>query len=155
MSTYCAQNIGAGEVKRIRQGFKSAMIISSIYSVIVCIFILTAGKYLTYLFLSGDVTEIMGAVEIYLRCIGPFFIPLAAVNVFRNGIQGMGYGFLPMTAGIVELAGRGAAAVIAARNASYIGVCMANPAAWVLAGAFLVAMYFYIMNHDMKRFEKE
>ena len=35
MATYCAQNIGAGKIKRIRQGFKSITIMGSIYSVAV------------------------------------------------------------------------------------------------------------------------
>lgn len=154
MATYCAQNIGAGKVKRIREGFKSAMLISSVYSVVIAVVIMTVGKYLIYLFLSGDVTEIMGSVDIYLKCIGGFFIPLAAVNIFRNGIQGMGYGLLPMMAGVVELASRGIVAVIAARERSFVGVCLASPAAWVFAGIFLVAMYYYIMDHDMKKLQE-
>ena len=31
MATYCAQNIGAGDIKRIRRGFKSATIMGSVY----------------------------------------------------------------------------------------------------------------------------
>lgn len=154
MATYCAQNMGAGKVRRIRRGFKAATIMGSIYSVIVAALIMTVGKYMTYLFLSGDLTEIITSVDIYLKCVGSFFIPLTIVNVYRNGIQGMGYGLLPMLAGVAELIGRGAVALIAAGRKSYIGVCLASPAAWILAGGFLIVMYYYIMNHDMKRFEK-
>ena len=103
MATYCAQNIGAGKIKRIRQGFKSITIMGSIYSVVVAAIIMTVGKYMTYLFLSGDLTEIMHSVDIYLKCVGTFFIPLTVVNVYRNGIQGMGYGLLPMMAGVAGL----------------------------------------------------
>ena len=41
------------------------------------------------------------------------FLPLVIVNLYRNGIQGMGYGLLPMTAGIAELVGRSGASLIA------------------------------------------
>ena len=51
---------------------------------------------MTYLFVSEDVDIIMSSVDIYLKCIGLFFIPLAIVNIYRNGIQGLGYGLLPM-----------------------------------------------------------
>lgn len=37
-------------------------------------------------------------VAIYVKCVALFFIPLYFVNVLRNGIQGMGYGLLPMMA---------------------------------------------------------
>lgn len=151
MATYCAQNVGAGKVLRIRQGFKAATLISFAYSVAVGAWILTGGKYMTYLFLSENVTEVLGLVETYLRCTGIFFIPLAVVNIYRNGIQGMGYGLLPMTAGIVELAARGVTSLIASGQRSYAGVCFAGPAAWVSAGALLIGMYFYIMNHDMRK----
>ena len=93
----------------------------------------------------------MGSVDIYLKCIGVFFIPLAVVNIYRNGIQGLGYGLLPMMAGVAELIGRGVVAILAARRRSYLGVCLASPAAWVLAGGLLLLMYYYIMHVDMKR----
>ena len=151
MATYCAQNIGAGKIKRIREGFKSSTIMASIYAVVTAALIMTVGKYMTYLFVSDNVIEIMSNVDIYLKCIGVFFIPLAIVNLYRNGIQGMGYGLLPMMAGVAELIGRGVVAVIAANKRSYFGVCMASPAAWVLAGGLLLVMYYYIMLKDMKR----
>ena len=151
MATYGAQNMGAGDVPRIRQGFKACTIIGAIYSLIAAALVMTVGKYMTYLFVSDDVEMIMDSVDIYLKCVGLFFIPLTIVNVYRNGIQGLGYGFLPMTAGIAELIGRGVVALIAAQQRSYLGVCLASPAAWVLAGALLIAMYYYIINHDMKK----
>lgn len=153
MATYCAQNIGAGKIQRIRSGFRSATIMSFVYAVISGILIMTVGKYMTYLFVSGDVAEIMASVDIYLKCVGIFFIPLAVVNLYRNGIQGMGYGILPMMAGVAELVGRGIVAVIAAGKRSYVGVCLASPIAWIFAAALLIVMYFYIMKHDMKKFE--
>lgn len=153
LATYSAQNMGAGKVKRIRQGFRSATLISFAYAIVTGALIATVGKYLTILFLSGDLTEILGAVDVYLKCAGIFFIPLAVVNLYRNGIQGMGFGILPMMAGIAELIGRGVTAVVAARYKSYFGICMASPAAWILAGGLLIVMYFYIMNHKFKNLE--
>ncbi|EGG80270.1 MATE efflux family protein [Lachnospiraceae bacterium 2_1_46FAA] len=153
MATYSAQNMGAGKIDRIRKGFKNAMIIGTIYSIVTSIFVMTAGKYLTPLFLSENLGEIMGYVDIYLKCVGMFFIPLAVVNIFRNGIQGMGYGLLPMMAGVAELIGRGVVAIIASQKRSYVGVCMASPVAWILAGGLLLVMYYFIMRRA-KSFEK-
>ena len=153
MATYSAQNMGAGKIDRIRKGFKNAMIIGTIYSIVTSIFVMTAGKYLTPLFLSENLGEIMGYVDIYLKCVGMFFIPLANVNIFRNGIQGMGYGLLPMMAGVAELIGRGVVAIIASQKRSYVGVCMASPVAWILAGGLLLVMYYFIMRRA-KSFEK-
>ena len=107
MATYGAQNMGAGSVKRIREGFRACTIIGAVYSVAAAAFIMTVGKFMTYLFVSEDVNVIMSSVDVYLKCIGIFFIPLAIVNIYRNGIQGLGYGLLPMMAGVAELIGHG------------------------------------------------
>lgn len=151
MATYAAQNMGAGSVKRIREGFKACTVIGVVYSFVAAGFIMTVGKYMTYLFVSEDVDIIMNSVDIYLKCIGIFFIPLAVVNIYRNGIQGLGYGLLPMMAGVAELIGRGVVAVIAGAKRSYPGVCLAGPAAWMLAGGLLIVMYYFIMNVNMRK----
>lgn len=146
MTNYCAQNRGAGKYSRIRKGFKSATIIGTVYSLFAGVLFFTVGKYMTHLFVSDNLKEIMNYTDIYLKCTALFLIPLTIVNLYRNGIQGMGYGLLPMLAGVAELVGRGVVALIAARYRSFLGVCMASPAAWVLAGALLIVMYFYIMK---------
>ncbi|MDM8125735.1 MATE family efflux transporter [Mediterraneibacter glycyrrhizinilyticus] len=151
MATYGAQNMGAGNVPRIRQGFKACTVIGIVYAVVSAALVMTVGKYMTYLFVSEDVGVIMDSVNIYLWCVGIFFIPLAVVNIYRNGIQGLGYGLLPMMAGVAELVGRGVVAVIAAGRKSYLGVCLASPAAWVLASVLLIAMYYYIVKIDLKK----
>lgn len=152
MATYCAQNMGAGKVDRIRKGFRCSTGIGIAYSIVAGAIIMFVGKYLTPLFLSENITEIMNYVDIYLKCVGTFFIPLTIVNVYRNGIQGMGYGLLPMMAGVAELIGRGVVAIVAARYHSYFGVCLASPAAWILAGGLLLVMYAYVIKQSEKRF---
>ena len=151
MATYCAQNMGAGKYTRIRKGFKSATLIGFIYAVVTGVIIFFVGKYMTIFFVSENVNQIMEYVDIYLRCVSVSFLPLVIVNLYRNGIQGMGYGLLPMTAGIAELVGRSGAALIASHFGSYMGICLASPAAWVLAGTLLLIMYFEIMKGKKDR----
>lgn len=151
LATYSAQNIGAGDVPRIRQGFRATTWIGVIYSFAAAALVMTVGKYMTYLFVSEDVELIMNSVDLYLKCAGSLFIPLAIVNIYRNGIQGLGYGLLPMMAGVAELVGRGVMSVIAAQQKSYLGVCLASPAAWVLAALLLIAMYYCVIKIDLKK----
>lgn len=152
MATYCAQNMGAGQVKRIREGFRAATIIGSVYSVLLAIPMMTVGKYMVYLFASDNVAVIMGQVDTVLKCVSFFFIPLAIVNIYRNGIQGMGYGILPMMAGVAELVGRAVVAVFAAWRRSYVGACLASPFAWLLAAVLLIFMYYKVVKDQEKIF---
>ena len=149
-TTYNAQNIGAGKLERVREGFRASHFIGIVYSVVVGSFLFFAGKYFAYLFISDNIEEVLPMVAIYVKCVALFFIPLYFVNVLRNGIQGMGYGLLPMMAGVAELAGRGITATIAAGKSSYIGTCLASPVAWIFASVLLWVMYVYVMK-DMAR----
>ena len=151
MATYCAQNMGAGKYTRIRKGFKNATLMGFAYAIVTGVIIFFGGKYMTVFFVSENLDQIMGYVDIYLRCVSVSFLPLVIVNLYRNGIQGMGYGLLPMTAGIAELIGRSGAALIASHFGSYMGICLASPAAWVLAGTLLIVMYFKIMKGKKDR----
>lgn len=150
IATYTAQNTGAGKFQRIRQGFRASARIGCIYSVVMGTVTAFLGKYMTYLFVTVDDPAIVEYVGTYLICVTSFFIPLMAVNLYRNGLQGMGYGLLPMTAGIAELVGRGSLAAAATRAHSYLLVCLASPVAWVLASGLLLMMYFYIMKQHLQ-----
>lgn len=146
MSTYCAQNAGAGRIDRIRRGFASATWMGGIYAVVTGILVFFVGKNMTVLFVSENIGRITDYVDTFLRCSAVSFVFLAVVNIYRNGIQGMGYGIMLMTAGIAELVGRCGAALIASHFGSYVGICLASPAAWVLASSLLLLMYYWIIR---------
>lgn len=150
MATYNAQNIGAGKLERVRQGFRDSHVLGMVYSVVTGIILFTVGKNFAYLFISDNAAEVIPMVDIYVKCVGLFLIPLHLVNDLRNGIQGMGYGVLPMMAGVAELLGRGSTAMVAAMKKSYFGTCMASPVAWIFASVLLIFMYFYVMK-DMEK----
>ena len=155
MATFAAQNVGAGRYDRVRKGFARATMFSIIFSVVIGTVMYFFGYIVTGLFVTGDATQIEGMVDTYMKYTALFLIPLTVVNVYRNGIQGMGYGLLPMTAGIAELVGRGSVALIAIHYHSYAGVCLASPMAWILASALLLVMYFTIMRKHPVKTKKE
>ena len=51
----------------------------------------------------------------YITICTLFYIPLSTIFIFRNTMQGCGYGFLPMMGGVVELVARMLVAMIAMR----------------------------------------
>ena len=59
MANYSAQNVGAGDIPRIRQGFRAATIWGGVYSVVAGVLVMTVGKYLTYLFVSEDAAMLL------------------------------------------------------------------------------------------------
>ena len=146
MATYSAQNRGINDLERIRKGVKTAKIISAVYAVMIYGVIYAVLPYIVPLFTSENVPEIIDYAKIYIGICGIFFIPLGMIFIFRNTLQGCGFGFVPMMGGVVELASRGILAFVAAKLMSFTGVCLANISAWFTAGVFLLIAYHVLMR---------
>ena len=154
MATYCGQNLGAKRLDRIRQGLRSSVITTLIYAGLAYVFTYFLGQYFVYLFLSKDDPAFAAVMEYsmqYLRISGLFYPVLAILFVLRNSLQGMGYGLLPMSAGIVELAARIFAVGVLITGFGFTGVCLASPAAWVAATILLIAATVWAMATLPKR----
>lgn len=150
MATYVAQNVGAGKIKRIKQGVREGIKITLIYSVIAAVFLLLFGKLAVQMFVSASETEVIHAAQQYFKIIVAFYPALGLIFIYRNTLQGLGDGFFPMVGGIFELIARGVIAFTLARTIGYVGVCFADPAAWVGALIPIVPVYYI----HMKKVEK-
>ena len=146
MATYCAQNRGINDLDRIRKGVKAANIMSGVYAVLVYGLVYIALPYIVPLFISEQIEMVCGYARTYITICGMFFIPLGMIFIFRNALQGCGFGFMPMMGGVVELLSRGIMAFAAAHLMSYVGVCFANASAWLTAGIFLWIAYHFLMK---------
>ena len=146
MATYCAQNRGINDLNRIQKGVKAANIISAVYAVLIYGVVYLIMPYAIRLFITEDIELVSGYAEIYIVICGMFFIPLGMIFIFRNALQGCGFGFMPMMGGVVELVSRSVMAFVAAKMLSFEGVCLANASAWLTAGIFLWIAYRLIMK---------
>lgn len=153
MATYCAQNRGINDLDRIKAGVKAANVMSAVYAVIVYALLFPILPYAVRLFVTENVEMVYGYARTYITICGLFFIPLGMIFIFRNALQGCGFGFMPMMGGVVELLSRCAAAFVAAKFLSYEGVCFANAGAWLTAGIFLWIAY-HILFQKMVREKK-
>lgn len=147
MATYCAQNTGAGEHYRVRRGMRSIVLIALVYTLVVTPLFYFFGKYMTVLFVSDDISLIMPYADTYIHYMSIFLIPLAAILIFRNGLQGIGYALTPFLGGVAELAARCAVAAVGGAAGSYRIICLASPLAWVAAGVFLIIVYAVVIRN--------
>ena len=152
MAVYSGQNYGKGDAARIRQGVRAALVIEVIYSLVSAVIVYSALEPSLGLFFSGevDLTAMMPWARTYITFCTLFYVPLCTIFIFRNTMQGCGYGFLPMMGGVVELVARLAVAVVAMNIHSYWLACACDPAAWVGAGVFTGVSYLYVMNKVQK-----
>ena len=103
MSTYAAQNRGVGDVERIKKGAKIAFWMTTVYSIVVFIALEAALPWVVQLFVAGDISDVIGYARTYVTICGVAFSGLGAIFIYRNVLQGCGYGFLPMMGGVLEL----------------------------------------------------
>lgn len=153
MATYGGQNFGKGDVLRIRAGVRAALFAEFIYSAAAGAFVCVILEPSLKLFFAGDVDSavMLPWAKTYIYMCAMFFLPLCTIFIFRNIMQGCGYGFLPMMGGVSELAARLITATAAMRALSYRLACFCDPAAWVAAGLFTGISYLFVMKDIEKR----
>ncbi len=155
MATYAGQNLGAGKLKRVDQGIRSCGGLALIYSVIACVVMIFAGKYLALLFVDSTEHDLIAMIVTFLKWNSFFYFPLALVNIIRFTIQGLGFGKLAMVAGVCEMIARAAFGFYFVPKLGFTAACLASPFAWILADLFLIPAYFLMVAHLRKHYEPE
>lgn len=151
MSTFVAQNFGAGEFNRIKRGIKSGMSITLVYAAAIGVILLFFGRFLAGFFVEGSNAEILDLADRFFTIQWPFYMLLALVLVLRPSIQGLGNSFVPTVAGVLELVARVIGALVLSEYFGFSGAVMSNPLAWFAATVPLVVSVYY----TLKILEKE
>lgn len=152
-SVFAAQNYGAGKIARIREGVRKSTLFSLTWAIMGGLLVIFGGQFLTQLFVGESDAAVLQQSQFYLNIMGAFLFPLGQLFIYRNVLQGMGRGGVPVFVGFVELAMRSFAAFCLTIPFGYLGVCLANPVAWIGAAIPLAIAYFYYM-HKMKQKER-
>ena len=150
MATFAGQNVGAKKLDRITEGLKAASIVGCIYCVLAFLVILFFGKDMVSLFVDAEdpavIADVLDKAHQFLIVNSLMYIPLLFVNIVRFTIQGVGFTTVAMTAGVMELIGRAGVAILLVPFFGFNAAVWANPAAWILADAFLFPCLFTVMK---------
>ena len=147
IATFVGQNRGAGRLDRVRQGVKDTQImilIAAAASFLIIHFF--AGK-LTLIFVDSSKTVVIDAANQYFKTVSWCYPFLGSIFLYRNALQGMGYGLVPMLGGVFELMARaGVVALVLHLGGGFVQTCLSDPAAWISALIPLIPYYFYKMR---------
>ena len=91
MSSYTAQNIGAGKYERVKEGLKAILLMVVAFSVIITLVIFLFGAQLLSLFL--DPSDASGALSYgiaYMRTVSMFYILMGVLFVVNGTLRGAG-----------------------------------------------------------------
>lgn len=150
MATYAGQNVGAKNIPRVKKGTWTAQMLGTIYSVIILIILFFTGKYILRLFTSTDV--VINQAMMFLLANAVTYTLLAAVNIFRFSIQGMGFSTFAIYSGVMEMIARILVAFTFVPLIGFAGAIWASPVAWLFAVIFLIPGFYYCCNKLDKKF---
>lgn len=154
MATYCGQNLGAGKYDRIYAGMRKGFMLCVVAALSAAAICLLGGRFIVSWFVSNPSEDIFTYAMQYLTVASIFYLPLAMIFLYRNALQGLNEGFVPMVSGVIELVCRFAVIALVPASAGFVGVCFADPAAWVGAGIPLWLTYL-VWQRKSKRLHSE
>jgi hypothetical protein len=149
-ATYCGQNLGAGRYDRIFKGMKSCFFICIGCAVLAAAINCFVGPYMIGWFITSPTATDIDCAMKYLKIASVFMLPLAWIFAYRNGLQGLNKGLVPMLSGGMELVSRWIAILALSKPFGYVGVCFADPAAWLTTGILLIVTY-YVWEMRMRK----
>ena len=155
MTTYAGQNLGAGNIQRIRQGTRAASWVCLVISGVIAGIMIAFGRTVVGMFISGTPEETKAAIDVaykYLTIMAACLPSLYLLYVFRSTIQGVGNTVLPMTSGIAEFVMRVCAALVLPLLVGEIGLFYAEVLAWIGADFILIPSYFIVLKQRERRF---
>ncbi|MBQ6936446.1 MAG: MATE family efflux transporter [Clostridia bacterium] len=152
MATYCGQNLGAKKYDRIKKGVLNGTILGIAYSFIAFFIARYLGSYIGLLFIDGSETAVLALSQRFLNTCSWFYPVLTFIFIYRNSLQGLGYGTTAMFAGFFELAARGGVGFGFVLKYGFAAACFANPVAWFAADFLLIPAYFIVMKKLKKQF---
>lgn len=132
MATYCGQNIGAGEVKRVKQGIRLAILYTCIWCTMVLIASYTIGPWLVYLVTGTHNEVVITNATNYLKFDTIFYFVTAVICIVRNAMQGLGEQITPLVSSSLEMIGKIVIAFTLVPMLGYTGVIVAEPIVWFI-----------------------
>lgn len=141
-STFAAQNYGAGQTERLRQGFRTATAVSAAFSCAISAMVVLLARPLMRIFVQAGETEVLAAGVRYLRIEGAFYAGIGCLFLlygFYRAVQRPG---MSVVLTVISLGTRVALAYALAGPVGEAGIWAAIPIGWFLADFVGYGYYF-------------
>ena len=147
-STFIAQNFGAGKRMRIRQGIKSAVAVSAVFSVAVSAIVFALAEPLMGIFVDAGETEIISIGVDYLRIEGAFYAGIGLLFLLYGYYRAVRMPAMSVVLTVLSLGLRVLLAYVlsAVPSIGVNGIWWAVPIGWFIADVVGVAYYYKSKN---------
>ncbi|MDO5517823.1 MAG: MATE family efflux transporter, partial [Clostridium sp.] len=148
MMTFVAQNRGAENGRRVKQGFKIGLAIEFSYWIIICITILIFKEPIMKLFASGDDAGIIPIGVSYLGLMAFFYMLPGFTNGIQGFFRGMGNMKITLISTIIQIGTRVIFVYILVPGIGMKAVAYASLIGWIFMLGYEVPYYFRYKKHN-------
>ncbi len=154
-AVFAAQNYGAKKYKRIIAGVRKANLMGLIWCVAISVVMFSFGKFFLGLVVGPEETTIINHGYTYILINTACSFIVSVLIIYKSVLQAIGHAVAPVISGPTEIVGRilasfGAFALFAAPDKQYLGICFANPFAW-LFGLIPIFIDYVITAKKLKK----
>lgn len=142
ISNYAAQNLGAGKLHRIRDGFQAGLKMVWLICLPLAVLYCTCGRSLMHFFMEDATEAALNSGMIFLRILSPFYFVVSAKLVADGILRGTGKMRQFMAATFTDLILRVVLAFILSGTAlGSTGIWCAWPIGWTVATCLSILFY--------------
>ena len=152
LATFVGQNLGAGQVRRARNGVRSAMIITMAITAVISLLAVTFGKSLLRIFTASP--EVVELGYQFMRVYVPAYVVLAFTSVLPGALRGAGDVRVATVASVFCFVVVRQIYLFFITKAHYTitAVALGFPSTWVLAGGII---FIHYLRTNWSAFEKK
>ena len=141
LSSYTAQNIGAGKKERIPLGFRTGLKLSELTALPFVILYFVFSRQMMGLFLGAESVETISAGMAFLKIVSPWYF-MIAIKLMTDGIiRGSGAMVYFVVATVPDLILRIGFALVLTKSFGSTGIWMAWPFGWIVATTLTLIFY--------------
>lgn len=142
MTTFIAQNKGAGKKERIRKGFQCGLMIEAAYSLCLLVVILLAAPGIMQLFAEEGDTQVVELGVSYLRVIAFMYLLPAMTNGIQGFFRGIGDMKVTLYSTFMNMLGRVVAVfvMLLILKLEFSALAWANMVGWIVMLLFEVPL---------------
>ncbi len=146
LSSYTAQNIGAGKQERIPMGFRTGLKLSELTALPFVVLYFGFSQQMMGLFLNAESSAAIHAGVMFLRIVSPWYF-MIVVKLMTDGIiRGSGAMIYFVIATIPDLILRIGFALMLSPRFGSTGIWMAWPFGWIAATVLTIIFYRKVKN---------
>lgn len=141
-STFIAQNYGAGKSERLKEGFRKATVLSSVFSLVISALVFIFAELLMQIFINPNETAVIASGAEYLRIEGCFYVGIGCLFLLYGFYRAIKRPGMSVILTIVSLGTRVALAYALAPVVGEVGIWAAIPIGWAIADIIGYGYYF-------------